>query len=166
MTSTSVNRSSYRHAGDDPRPAFRAMFDAARAYLLGDGQSPEPVAPLPRTRRARRPAPSTPTAERIAVSRSGTLGAFRLLSEEAGALTVGDSPRWTLVLDPCDGSNNFKRGIRSVGFAVAALPADAPLDPDLVEYALCGDIFTGSVYEAARNQGTLLDGPSRSTAPR
>ena len=98
-------------------------------------------------------------AERIAldVAREG-LGGFRAFSEEAGEIAVGRDPRWTLVMDPCDGSNNFRRGMRAVGFAVAALPAGAPLDPALVEYALCGDIFTGTVYAAARGQGATVDG--------
>ena len=45
-----------------------------------------------------------------------------------------------------------------MGFAVAALPVGAPLDPDRVEYAVCGDVFTGAVYSAARGQGAALDG--------
>jgi myo-inositol-1(or 4)-monophosphatase len=50
---------------------------------------------------------------------------------------------------------------------VAALPADAPLDPDLVEFAVCGDIFTGSLYAAARGHGATLDGqPCRTSAVR
>ncbi|HKV85382.1 MAG TPA: inositol monophosphatase family protein [Ktedonobacterales bacterium] len=159
MTFASLNRSSRTPAQDDPRPVFRAMFDAARAYLLGDGQSVGAHGAVATNPKGEMTRAFDANAERIALDVAREyLGAFRLLSEEAGALTVGKSPRWTLVLDPCDGSNNFKRGIRSVGFAVAALPADAPLDPDLVEYAFCGDIFTGSAYVAARGQGTLLDG--------
>lgn len=137
------------------------MFDAVRAYLLRDGQSSaarESVATNPKGEVTRA---FDAAAEDIALAIARErLGSFRVLSEEVGALTVGDSPRWTLVLDPCDGSNNFKRGIRSVGFALAALPSDAPLDPDRVEYALCGDIFTGSTYLAARGQGATLDGQS------
>jgi len=86
------------------------------------------------------------------------LGAFRAFSEESGELQFGVDPAWTLVIDPCDGSNNFRRGVRSVGFAVAALPVGAPLDPALVEFAVCGDVFTGTVYSAGRGQGALLDG--------
>jgi len=100
----------------------------------------------------------------LAVARQ-RLGAFTVFSEEAGTLTIGAAPQWTLVLDPCDGSNNFRRGIRAVGFAVAALPAGAPLDPARVEYAVCGDVFTGAVYAAARGQGATLDGrPIQSAA--
>ena len=161
MTYTSPNRTSLTPASDDPRPVFQAMFDAVRAYLLRDGQSSaarESVATNPKGEVTRA---FDAAAEDIALAIARErLGSFRVLSEEVGALTVGDSPRWTLVLDPCDGSNNFKRGIRSVGFALAALPSDAPLDPDRVEYALCGDIFTGSTYLAARGQGATLDGQS------
>src|SRR5262249_49347912 len=84
----------------------------------------------------------------------------RALSEEAGEIQIGDDPHWTLVIDPCDGSNNYRRGIRSVWFAVAALPLGAPLDPAYVEYAVCGDIFTGAAYSAARGRGATLDGRS------
>lgn len=159
MTYTSPDRTTLTPASDDPRVVFQAMFDAVRAYLLREGQSAaarESVATNPKGETTRA---FDAAAEEIALDIArARLGSFRVLSEEAGSLTVGDSPRWTLVLDPCDGSNNFKRGIRSVGFAVAALPSDAPLDPDLVEYALCGDIFTGSTYLAAHGRGATLDG--------
>jgi myo-inositol-1(or 4)-monophosphatase len=147
-------------AAHDPQPVLLAMFDAVRRYLLTEGRSAEAqarVALNPKGEATRR---FDATAERIAleVARDG-LGSFTALSEEAGEVTFGEgAPRWTLVLDPCDGSNNFKRGIRSVGFAVAALPAGAPLDPDRVAYAVCGDVFTGSVYAAAAGRGATLDG--------
>jgi myo-inositol-1(or 4)-monophosphatase len=154
-----------RGAVGDPRPVFVAMFEAVRAYLLGEGRAVEArhaVATNPKGETTRA---FDAEAERIALDIAREhLGAFRAWSEEAGELQVGEAPVWTLVLDPCDGSNNFRRGIRSVGFAVAALPAGAPLDPDLVEYALCGDIFTGTVYTAARGQGATVDGwPCRAT---
>src|SRR5215469_14918312 len=135
------------------------MFAAVRRYLLNDGQADTARAPVDTNPKGEATRGFDRMAEDIAldVARDG-LGAFRAFSEEAGEIVVGADPRWTLVRDPCDGSNNFKRGIRSVGFAVAALPAGAPLDPDLVEYAVCGDIFAGAVYSAARDQGATLDG--------
>lgn len=159
MTYTSLDDSSLSAANDDPRATFQAMFDAVRAYLLEEGQSLSAHEAVARNPKGETTRGFDATAESIALAIARErLGAFRVLSEEAGALEVGEEPRWTLVLDPCDGSNNFKRGIRSVGFAVAALPSDAPLDPSRVAYALCGDIFTGSVYTAARGQGATLDG--------
>jgi myo-inositol-1(or 4)-monophosphatase len=147
-------------ATSDPRPLFIAMFEAVRAYLLSEGSTEHAHARVARNPKGEATRRFDATAERIALdlARDG-LGSFNAFSEEAGYITVGEGePRWTLVLDPCDGSNNFKRGVRSVGFAVAALPVGASLDPDRVEYAVCGDIFTGAVYSAARGRGATLDG--------
>ena len=149
---------------DDPRSVFIAMFEAVREYLLRAGrESVERVSTNPKGEATRR---FDAEAERIALEvAEGELGAFHALSEEIGEITVGRHPKWTLVLDPCDGSNNFRRGIRSVGFAVAALPFGAPLDPANVTYAVCGDIFTGTLYSAAHAKGALVDGQSCRTSP-
>ena len=146
-------------SGPDPRPAFVAMFEAVRAYLLTDGAAPEARAAVATNPKGEATRAFDARAEEIALAVARQrLGAFTVFSEEAGTLTIGAAPQWTLVLDPCDGSNNFRRGIRAVGFAVAALPVGAPLDPARVEYAVCGDVFTGAVYAAARGQGATLDG--------
>lgn len=143
----------------DPRPAFVAMFEAVRAYLLGAGSEREARGAVATNPKGETTRAFDKEAERIALAIARErLGTFRAYSEEAGELTVGDNPRWTLVIDPCDGSNNFRRGVRSVGFAVAALPIGAPLDPDRVEYAVCGDVFTGTVYAAAKGRGATVDG--------
>ena len=135
------------------------MFEAVRAYLLTDGRAREASGAVATNPKGETTRAFDKEAERIALAIARErLGAFRAFSEEAGELTFGENPRWTLVLDPCDGSNNFRRGVRSVGFAVAALPAGAPLDPDLVEYAVCGDIYTGTVYSAAKGCGAAVDG--------
>lgn len=150
---------------DDPRPIFIEMFLAVRRYLLGEGQSGEAAARVavnPKGEATRR---FDADAERIALDiAQRRLGAFRAFSEEAGEIVIGDAPRWTLVIDPCDGSNNFRRGIRSVGFAVAALPTGAPLDPARVEYAVCGDVFSGTVYSAARGHGATVNGEPCATS--
>ncbi|HEX6797690.1 MAG TPA: inositol monophosphatase family protein [Ktedonobacterales bacterium] len=146
-------------SADDPRPAFEAMFTAVRAYLLAEGGAIEARAPVATNPKGEATRGFDAESERIALDVARErLGAYCAFSEEAGELVCGRDARWTLVIDPCDGSNNFRRGIRAVGFAVAALPAGAPLDPELVEYALCGDIFTGTVYSAARGQGATIDG--------
>jgi myo-inositol-1(or 4)-monophosphatase len=144
------------------------MFEAVRAYLLGSGQATwarEQVATNPKGEATRG---FDAESERIALEvAKRELGSFHALSEEAGEIDIGYEPQWTLVLDPCDGSNNFRRGIRSVGFAVGALPVGASLDPDNVTYAICGDIFTGTLYSAARGQGATVDGgPCRTSSVR
>lgn len=169
MTQRAPDGDSDASGGDtsaDPRPVFVEMFQAVRRYLLGEGRSDEAKARIALNPKGEATRRFDAVAERIAldVAKRG-LGAFRALSEEAGEVVVGMDPRWTLVIDPCDGSNNFRRGIRSVGFAVAALPAGAPLDPDRVEYAVCGDVFTGAIYSAARGRGATLDDEPCAASP-
>ena len=167
MTDGHVVRDAEMTDRGDPRPAFVAMFEAVRTYLLTDGRLREASGAVATNPKGETTRAFDQEAERVALAVARErLGAFRAFSEEAGELTVGDHPRWTLVLDPCDGSNNFRRGVRSVGFAVAALPAGAPLDPDLVEYAVCGDIYTGTVYAAAKGSGATVDGQPCTTSPQ
>jgi myo-inositol-1(or 4)-monophosphatase len=153
---------------DDLLPALTEMFHEVRAYLLGPGRETSALGMVATNPKGEMTRAFDAEAERVALRvATERLGAFRAFSEEQGELVVGTAPRWTLVIDPCDGSNNFRRGVRATGFAVAALPADAPLDPDLVEFAVCGDIFTGSLYAAARGRGATLDGrPCTTSAMR
>ncbi len=152
----------------DVLAALTEMFHAVRGYLLGAGREAEAQGSVARNPKGDITRAFDAEAERVALDvAAAKLGAFRAFSEEQGIVSVGDAPRWTLVIDPCDGSNNFRRGVRATGFAVAALPADAPLDPDRVEYAVCGDIYTGSLYAAARGGGATLDGaPCRTSSLR
>jgi myo-inositol-1(or 4)-monophosphatase len=142
------------------------MFEEVRRYLLAGGLTGEARARVAVNPKGEATRAFDAEAERISLEVARReLGAFHAFSEEAGEVTIGDQPRWTLVLDPCDGSNNFRRGIRSVGFAVAALPFGALLDPASVVYAVCGDIFTGTLYSAARGQGATVNGqPCRTSA--
>jgi myo-inositol-1(or 4)-monophosphatase len=138
--------------------ALTAMFHAVREYLLGPGRAAAAHAAVATNPKGEVTRAFDAEAERLALAVARErLGAVRVFTEEQGELVIGSAPRWTLVLDPCDGSNNFRRGVRAVGFAVAALPADGPLDPDRVAYAVCGDIYTGALYAAARGRGATLD---------
>ena len=135
------------------------MFEEVRRYLLNEGwKHQEWVGTNPKGDITRA---FDVGAEQIALAYARNhLPPLRVLSEEAGELRLGaDPPRYTLVIDPCDGSNNFKRGVRVAGFAVAVLPGDAPaLDPALVDAAFVGDIFTGAYYTASRGAGAYLNG--------
>ncbi len=146
-------------AADDLLPALVAMFQVVREYLLGPGRAVEARGQVSTNPKGEMTRAFDAEAERLALEVAAErLGAFRAFSEEQGELVVGTDPRWTLVIDPCDGSNNFRRGVRATAFAVAALPAGVPLDPERVEYAVCGDIFTGTLYAAARGRGVTMDG--------
>ncbi len=134
------------------------MFQEVRSYLRTAGRGAQQIV-------ATNPKGETTLAfdaeaERRAIAVAERhLGSFRLFSEELGATTIGTAPpRWTLVIDPCDGSNNFKRGVRAVGFAVAVLAAESPLAVDHVLYAGVGDVFSDTFYYAERGAGATCAG--------
>jgi len=138
---------------------LRGMFEEVRRYLLGEGLSSlERIGTNPKGE-ATHAFDSEAEQVALAAARS-SLPSFRVLSEESGELNFGEgAPRYTLVMDPCDGSSNFKRGVRAVGFGVAVFAGDvAALDPALVEHALVGDIFNGWFYSASRGKGAFLNG--------
>jgi myo-inositol-1(or 4)-monophosphatase len=76
----------------------------------------------------------------------------RIVSEEVG--TLGDG-RWTVVVDPIDGSLNAKRGLPFFSISIAVADGDT-----------MGDVIFGYVYDfgfreewtATRGGGGLLDG--------
>jgi len=145
---------------------LRGMFAEVRAYLLSEGlENSERVGTNPKGEATR--AFDAEAEQRALAYARAHLPSFRVLSEESGELRFGDGPpAYTLVIDPCDGSNNYRRGLRVVGFAVAVFAGNvSALDPALVDYAFVGDIFSGSVYTAARGGGAQLDGrPIQSSA--
>ncbi|HLZ80688.1 MAG TPA: inositol monophosphatase family protein [Ktedonobacteraceae bacterium] len=83
---------------------------------------------------------------------------FEVITEERPAFTTGSTPLYRIVIDPVDGSNNVSRGIMSAGVAMAVLPIDAPIEPDKVQWALVGEIFSGTVYQAQRGAGACRNG--------
>lgn len=88
-----------------------------------------------------------------------------LLSEESGETTIGNgSPKYRLVLDPVDGSDNFARGIPISGMAIAALPADAPLSVRNVESAMIGDFADGRCLLARKGEGAFFQQTRLSTS--
>jgi myo-inositol-1(or 4)-monophosphatase len=136
---------------------LRVIYDQVRDYLLREGwRHTESVGKNAKGDVTRG---FDAAADRLAVEYCRThLAPCHVFAEESGEAQWGDAPQWTLVFDPCDGSNNFRRGLRAAGFAAAALPGAGLLDPDRVTVALVGDIFTGSCYTAMAGQGAQLDG--------
>ena len=83
----------------------------------------------------------------------------RILTEERGEVQSRSGPaRWTLIVDPVDGSENFARGNENSSVSLALLPgADLPR-ADTVTAALVGVIFTGTVFEAEKGAGAWRNG--------
>ncbi len=75
-------------------------------------------------------------------------------SEECGRQKIGSgAPRWRLILDPVDGSDNWARGLALSSVSCAVLPADAPLHTDGVEAALVGPLEQETPLIALKGAG-------------
>jgi myo-inositol-1(or 4)-monophosphatase len=76
----------------------------------------------------------------------------RIVSEEAGI--EGDG-RWTVVVDPIDGSLNAKRGIPFFSVSIAVAEGDT-MDDVFLGYVY--DFGTGEEWTASRGEGAFVDG--------
>jgi myo-inositol-1(or 4)-monophosphatase len=83
---------------------------------------------------------------------------FEIITEERPTFQTIDSPPYRIVIDPIDGSTNFERGVMTAAVALAVLPIDAPVLPENVQWALVGELFSGTVYEAQRGGGAFRNG--------
>ena len=83
---------------------------------------------------------------------------IKILSEECGEiLAKKGKPKYTVVIDPVDGSTNFRRGIEISCFSIAVLPAEKPLAVQNVEFGLVGNLFSGSVCRAEKGKGCYFN---------
>ncbi len=77
-----------------------------------------------------------------------------LWSEESGEIRFGDGrPLYRFVVDPVDGSDNWGRGLPLSAVSVAVLPADSPIRPDGVRWAMVGDLRERLPVTASRGHG-------------
>jgi myo-inositol-1(or 4)-monophosphatase len=83
---------------------------------------------------------------------------FEVITEERPSFTTGSNPPYRIVVDPVDGSYNVSRGIMTASVALAVLPIDAPICPEQVQWALVGELFSGTVYQAQRESGAFRNG--------
>jgi myo-inositol-1(or 4)-monophosphatase len=83
---------------------------------------------------------------------------FEILSEERPPFSTISTPAYRIVIDPIDGSTNVTRGIMTAGVSLAVLLIDAPILPEHVEWALVGELFSGTVYQAQRGRGAFCNG--------
>ncbi len=84
-----------------------------------------------------------------------------VLSEECDAYRWGASdPVYRFVVDPVDGSDNYKRGLPLCAVSVAVLPVDVALAVGHVLWAMVGDLEKESVITATRHKGAFRGGKS------
>jgi myo-inositol-1(or 4)-monophosphatase len=83
---------------------------------------------------------------------------FEIITEERPAFNTCASPPYRIVIDPVDGSTNVTRGIMTAAVALAVLPIDEPISPEHVQWALVGELFSGTVYQAQRGSGAFRNG--------
>jgi len=83
---------------------------------------------------------------------------FEIITEERPTFCTSDTPAYRIVVDPIDGSTNVERGIMTASVSLAVLPIEAPILPEQVQWALVGELFSGTVYEAQRGNGAFRNG--------
>jgi myo-inositol-1(or 4)-monophosphatase len=83
---------------------------------------------------------------------------FEIITEERPAYSTSPTPPYRIVVDPVDGSTNVSRGIMTAGVSLAVLPIDAPIIPESVQWALVGELFSGTVYQAQHGLGAFCNG--------
>jgi myo-inositol-1(or 4)-monophosphatase len=149
----------------DVRKLLRAMFSETRQFLLGEGL--RKLATVQTNARG----DVTKEFDYLAEERIINYCArevstpVRILTEERGEVrTRPGAARWTLVVDPVDGSENFARGNELSSVSLALLPGEDMPHPEAVTAALVGGIFSGTVYEAEKGSGAWRNGqPIRSS---
>src|SRR5215813_10395507 len=83
---------------------------------------------------------------------------FEVITEERPAFYTHPSPPYRIVIDPVDGSTNVMRGIPVAGVSLAVLPIDAPVSPEQVQWALVGELFSGTIYHSQQGRGAFCNG--------
>ena len=83
---------------------------------------------------------------------------FEIITEERAPFSTNATPPYRIVIDPVDGSTNVTRGIMTAAVALAVLPIDAPVTPEHVQWALVGELFSGTVYQAQNGSGAFRNG--------
>ena len=92
-------------------------------------------------------------------------GSGILWSEESGEIRFEDGrPLYRFVVDPVDGSDNWGRGLPLSAVSVAVLPADSPITPARVCWAMVGDLRERLPLTARHGYGGYM-GPGESAPP-
>jgi myo-inositol-1(or 4)-monophosphatase len=79
---------------------------------------------------------------------------IRIITEEGGE-TGEKNARWTVVIDPIDGSSNFERGIPFYCTSLAVLEGKTV---DSIKFAVVKNLVSGDTYLASRGGGAMKGG--------
>ena len=83
---------------------------------------------------------------------------FEIITEERPAFSTSNEPSYRVIIDPVDGSTNVSRGIPTAGVSLAVLSSDEPITTESVQWALVGELYSGTVYQAQRAWGAFCNG--------
>ena len=83
---------------------------------------------------------------------------FEIITEERPTFSTSNEPSYRIIVDPVDGSTNVARGIPTAGVSLAVLSIDKPITPENVQWALVGELYSGTVYQAQRDLGAFCNG--------
>ena len=77
------------------------------------------------------------------------------IGEECGVKKIGSQPRFYLIVDGVDGTNNAVRGIKFASASIAMSPTGNLGD---IEAAVVIDLYDGRVFSAERGRGAKCNG--------
>jgi myo-inositol-1(or 4)-monophosphatase len=91
--------------------------------------------------------------EQTVLKRLKEIGNLEVISEEAGRVIFG-KPEYRIILDPLDGSSNYKRGIPLFSVSIEARPLPA-LEPGM---AVIYEPMNRKMFSAEKGHGATMDG--------
>jgi myo-inositol-1(or 4)-monophosphatase len=143
----------------DMRKHLRAVFADVRQFLLGEGLRKLATVQTNARGDATKEFDFLAEGRIIEYCSREIAEPVRILTEERGEIrTKPGVARWTLVVDPVDGSENFARGNELSSVSLALLPGEDLPRPETVTTALVGAIFSGTIYEAEKGSGAWRNG--------
>ena len=83
---------------------------------------------------------------------------FEIITEERPTFSTSNEPSYRIIIDPVDGSTNVARGIPTAAVSLAVLSIDKPIIPENVQWALVGELYSGTVYQAQHDLGAFCNG--------
>jgi myo-inositol-1(or 4)-monophosphatase len=90
----------------------------------------------------------------------GQVQDVRVVAEESGVIGSGGA-RWTVVVDPIDGSSNYARGLPFYCTSIAVLEGNSLED---VKHGMVRNLINGDTYYSEKGRGAERDGQAIKTS--